>query len=181
MVASYAPVIILVVSLLVAAVALFLNGRRLPAEAAAAVTPRIYRRRIVYFVIVAVAALSLAFTLSVTPYPALFAQKRPDLVVKVTGQMWAWTLTPVTGSAADGGNTVLPAGKLVEFEVTSKDIIHDFGIYDSAGKLIAQEAAVPNHTSRLFYSFIEPGRYYVLCLNYCGLAHHSMDTEFEVR
>lgn len=182
MVASYAALITLVVGLLVVALALFLSGRRLATEAAPAVTPRIYRTRAAHVAFIAVlAALALAFTLSATPYPARFAQKRPDLVVQVTGQMWTWTLTPVSASAAGGGSTILPAGKRVEFAVTSKDIIHYFGIYNSAGNLIAQVAAVPGHISHLFYTFTKPGSYYVICLTYCGVAHHSMNTEFEVQ
>ncbi len=180
MVAFYAAVITLAVSLLV--VALALRGRRLPTQAAAAVAPRIYRTRAVCFVfIVAVAALSLAFAFSGAPHQARFAGERPDLIVHVTARMWAWTLTLVSGSAAGGGSTILPAGKPVEFDVISKDIIHDFGIYNSAGKLIAQMPAIPNHTSRLLYTFTKPGSYYVLCLTYCGLSHHLMNTAFEVR
>ena len=179
MVAFYAAVIILVASLLL--VALALRGRRLRMKAAAALTRRLHRTPAVYVVfIVAMAAVSLAFTLSVIPHPAKYAQKRPDMIVHVTGRMWAWTLTPVSGSAAGGGSTVLPAGKLIEFDVVSKDIIYDFGIYNPAGKLIAQMPAMPDHTSHLFYTFTQPGSYYVLCLDYCGLAHHLMNTAFEV-
>jgi cytochrome c oxidase subunit II len=34
--------------------------------------------------------------------------------------------------------------------------------------------------NRLVYTFARPGRYRVLCLEYCGLAHHGMNSEFEV-
>ena len=39
---------------------------------------------------------------------------------------------------------------------------------------------MPGHTNRLAYTFTQPGKYRVLCLEYCGLAHHGMMTEFEV-
>jgi cytochrome c oxidase subunit 2 len=95
--------------------------------------------------------------------------------------MWSWTLTPVSAAVPANGNLVLPAGKLVEFDVTSKDVNHNLAIYNSAGELVAQVQAMPDYTNRLFYRFDAPGHYYVLCLEYCGLAHHAMNTEFDVR
>jgi cytochrome c oxidase subunit II len=40
---------------------------------------------------------------------------------------------------------------------------------------------MPDYTNRLFYTFNVPGHYYVLCLEYCGVAHHAMNTEFDVK
>jgi cytochrome c oxidase subunit 2 len=95
--------------------------------------------------------------------------------------MWSWSLTPDSGAVSADGDPVLPAGKLVKFEVTAKDVNHNFAIYNSAGKLIAQVQAMPDYTNDLYYTFDEPGRYYVLCLEYCGIAHHSMSVEFDVQ
>jgi cytochrome c oxidase subunit II len=99
----------------------------------------------------------------------------------VIGEMWSWTLTPSSGAASAGGNLVLPAGKTVEFDVSSKDVNHNFAIYNAAGELIAQVQAMPDYTNRLLYTFNVPGHYYVLCLEYCGVAHHAMNSEFDVK
>jgi cytochrome c oxidase subunit II len=116
-----------------------------------------------------------------TPYPSRFGEQKPDVTVKVVGEMWSFTLTPSPGGTPSDGNLVLPVGKTVEFDVTSKDVNHNFAIYNSAGELIAQVQAMPDYTNRLFYTFKAAGHYYVLCLEYCGVAHHAMNIEFDVK
>jgi cytochrome c oxidase subunit II len=180
--AQYAAVITLLASLAIIALAFFVSGKRFPSEASSAATSTVYRIRSVYFVIIlGVAAILLAFTLPMTPYPNKFGGKKPDVTVKTIGEMWSWSLTPSSGGASANGNLILPVGKLVEFDVSSKDVNHNFAIYNSAGELIAQVQAMPDYTNRLFYTFNVPGHYYVLCLEYCGVAHHAMNTEFDVK
>lgn len=182
MTAFYAAVTTLLVTLVIVALALFVSSKRFPTEPAATATARIYGIRAVYFVIIsAVAVLSLAFTLPRTPYRGMLPDQKADAVVSAVGEMWAWTLTPTAGAASADGNLVLPVGKLVDFEVTSKDVNHNFGIYNSAGELIAQVQAMPDYTNRLSYRFDAPGHYYVLCLEFCGIAHHGMAAEFDVK
>ena len=182
MTALYAAVITLLVSLAIVAVAFFVSRKRFPSEASSAATSTVYRVRSVYFlVILGVAIILLAFTLPMTPYPRKFGEQKPDVTVKVIGEMWSWTLTPGSGAASADSNLILPVGKMVEFEVSSKDVNHNFAIYNSAGELIAQVQAMPDYTNRLFYTFNVPGHYYVLCLEYCGVAHHAMNTEFDVK
>jgi len=178
----YAVITTLLVSLAIIAVALLVSGKRFPSATGPAATSAIYRIRSVYFVIIlGVAVILLAFTLPMTPYPNNYGGKKPDVVVKAAGQMWAWTLTPGSGAASAGGNLVLPVGKTVEFQVSANDVNHNFAIYNSAGELIAQVQAMPNYTNRLFYTFNVPGHYYVLCLEYCGVLHHAMNVEFDVK
>ncbi len=182
MTAYYAAITTLVVSLAIVAIALFVSRSRLPSEASSVATSTVYRVRSVYFVIIlVVAVISLAFTLPMTPYPKKFDEQKPDVMVKALGEMWSWTLTPGSGGSSTDSNLTLPVGKMVEFEVSSKDVNHNFAIYDSAGELIAQVQAMPDYTNRLFYRFNVPGHYYVLCLEYCGVAHHAMNTEFDVK
>lgn len=180
MTALYAAVITLLLSLAIVAIAFFVSSRRLPSDASA--TSTVYRVRSVYFVIIFGAVIvSLAFTLPKTPYPNKYAEQKPDVIVKVIGEMWSWTLTSVSGGASAEGSLVLPVDKMVEFEVSSKDVNHNFAIYNSAGDLIAQVQAMPDYTNRLFHRFDAAGHYYVLCLEYCGVAHHAMTTEFDVK
>ena len=177
MTALYAAIATLAASIAIVAIAFFVSTKRLPQDAS--YTSRVYRARLVYFILILGAVIaSLAFTLPITPYPNKFDEQKPDFVVKVTSEMWSWTLT--AGTASPNANIVLPAGKLVEFEVSSKDVNHNFAVYNSAGELVAQVQAMPDYTNLLFYRFNVPGHYYVLCLEYCGVAHHAMNTEFDV-
>jgi cytochrome c oxidase subunit II len=178
--ALVAAVITLLLSLIIVAIAFFVSSKRFPSDAAA--TSTVYRVRAVYFVVILGAVIvALAFTLPMTPYPTKFGEQKPDVMVKAIGEMWSWTLTPGSGSASAEGNLVLPVGEMVEFEVSSKDVNHNFAIYNSAGELVAQVQAMPDYTNRLFYRFDVPGHYSVLCLEYCGVAHHAMNTEFDVK
>jgi cytochrome c oxidase subunit 2 len=53
-------------------------------------------------------------------------------------------------------------------------------MYDRSGRLLAQTQAMPGITNRLVYTFTQPGKYRILCLEYCGLAHHGMILELDV-
>ena len=111
-----------------------------------------------------------AATLARFPIPNQHAPPQAPQVVKVVGHQWAWELSPGP----------IKAGVPVEFQVTSADVNHGFGIYDRSGRMLAQTQAMPGVTNRLVYTFTQPGRYRVLCLEYCGLVHHGMSLEFDV-
>jgi cytochrome c oxidase subunit 2 len=92
------------------------------------------------------------------------AAARPDTVIRATGHQWRWTLDKDT----------VKVGQLVEFEVTASDVNHGFAIYKGKNEVVAQAQAMPGYVNRLQVRFTEPGEYEVLCLEYCGLAHHGM-------
>ncbi len=109
---------------------------------------------------------------SLQPFP-IAPQHTPTTasqVIQVVGNQWAWQM--------DSGP--IHTGTPVAFEVTSADVNHGLGIYDSNDRLLAQTQAMPGVTNRLVYTFAQPGTYRILCLEYCGLAHHGMILEFEV-
>jgi cytochrome c oxidase subunit II len=74
----------------------------------------------------------------------------------------------------------VPVGQSVEFHVTSADVNHDFAIYDPGMHVVAQTQAMPGYTNKLDYTFSKPGTYKILCLEYCGIAHHNMMSEIKV-
>lgn len=181
MIALYAAVLTLIVSLLTIVLAIFVSRSRFPKKDAAQSTASVYRTRRIYFLVLAgVVVAALAATLPFTPYPGRYFGP-PDVKISAVGAMWYWTLTPNFGAVSANGGLVLPVHKLVEFDVTSQDVNHNFAIYNTSGHLLVQAQAMPNYTNRLFYRFDVPGKYYVICLEYCGIAHHAMNTEFDVR
>lgn len=111
-----------------------------------------------------------AATLAPFPIPNQHASSQARQVVKVVGRQWGWQLSPGP----------IETGVPVEFQVTSADVNHGFGIYDASGRLLAQTQAMPGVANRLAYTFAQPGKYRVLCLEYCGLVHYGMMVEFEV-
>jgi cytochrome c oxidase subunit 2 len=45
---------------------------------------------------------------------------------------------------------------------------------------VTQTQAMPGYVNKLYHTFTKPGKYQILCMEYCGAAHHFMVTEFEV-
>ncbi|HZV79390.1 MAG TPA: cytochrome c oxidase subunit II [Candidatus Binatus sp.] len=71
----------------------------------------------------------------------------------------------------------IPAGARVTFYVTSPDVVHGFFITNTAVNMLV----VPGWVSSADQVFRRPGRYLLLCNEYCGRAHHYMYGTVEVR
>jgi cytochrome c oxidase subunit 2 len=130
------------------------------------------RDRLFWVVIVAGVAISFA-TLWKWPIPGhAAAAATPDVIVRAVGHQWRWELDRDT----------VRLGDLVEFEVTSADVNHGFAIYTpEKSRILAQAQAMPGYTNKLQVRFDVPGDYEVLCLEYCGVAHHAMRAVIKVR
>lgn len=132
-----------------------------------------FRMRGAVFWVTVITGLAITFaTLSPWPMAAQYgATNAPDVVIQATGHQWRWELSQDT----------LQVGQEVEFQVTSADVNHGFAIYRNKTQLLTQTQAMPGYVNRLRYTFTEPGEYEVLCLEYCGLAHHAMVAKIIVR
>jgi cytochrome c oxidase subunit 2 len=64
----------------------------------------------------------------------------------------------------------LPVGAEATFFVASRDVIHG---YQVMGTTINFEI-IPGEVAIFSYTFDEPGRYRVVCNQYCGIGHHNM-------
>ena len=122
-----------------------------------------------WLVVVVLALLALLFaTIFFTPY----GESAPPgaQVVTVEAQQFAFLISPSS----------VRAGVPVAFRLTSKDVNHGFGVYTEDDEFVLQAQVVPEFTTEVVHTFDEPGRYKVLCLEYCGLNHHGMVGQFEV-
>jgi cytochrome c oxidase subunit 2 len=120
------------------------------------------------FAVAALAVLLLA-TLAFIPYGDN-AKATGQQAVQVDSQQFAWLMRPTT----------IRAGVPVRFAVTSADVNHGFAVYNDANVLLFQIQAVPDHTSHIVYTFKEPGRYQVVCIEFCGVNHDKMLGTFQV-
>lgn len=162
-------------ALCIVAVALFV-GSRARNEVPGGNAP-VYRVRKYYATaLIGAIVVLLPLTLSGVAYTA-HSEVEPAVRVAVTGQMWSWTMKR---QDAGKGPLVLPAGQVVEFQVTSTDVTHGFGVYDDEGQVVGQTQAMPGYVNNLRLVFEKPGRYHVVCLEYCGIVHHAMFSEFRV-
>ena len=111
-------------------------------------------------------------TLGHLPYVSSLAEPSSRAVqpVEAVAEQWAWSITP----------DAFHVGQTAEFRVTSKDVNHGFALYDPQMRIVAEVQAMPGYTNVLRYTFREPGVYRVLCLEYCGVAHHEMTADIKV-
>lgn len=112
------------------------------------------------------------------------AEAVPAERIDVTAYRWCWdfryTSAPiqVTGECRSGEmpTVVVPAGRPVEFALTSHDVIHSFWLPDFAVKRDAN----PGQVNELRMTFPEEGRWKGRCSEYCGTHHVTMDFWVEV-
>lgn len=161
----------LVTTLVILVIAVvFINIRRHAHEAReyAPVQGTAYRYRAILFWVMIVVGLPITvYLLRDMPYATAAGTTE---VVNATGAQWYWDLD----------KEEFTTGQKVEFNVTSTDVNHGFGLYDQHGTLVAQVQAMPGYINRLTYQFTTPGTYKVMCLEYCGLVHHDMILDLTV-
>lgn len=154
-------------------------------KAASEVISIIYKIRTKYiYFLLTVIFVSLFFVFNNTPYYK--SEKKPDQIVSVIAKKWLWQLRKGNFRndylfSSETENIEISKNKIVEFQVTSDDVNHGFGIYNEKGNLLGQVQAMPNYVNNLLISFNEPGVYQVLCMEYCGVGHHVMQAFFRVK
>ncbi len=92
--------------------------------------------------------------------------------VKVTASSWAFDIS----------DREFEVGQSVRFSIKSSDTVHGFAVYHPDGRLIFTTMLIPglDKATSIVYTFTEPGKYKVRCLEYCGIAHHTMQDELIV-
>ena len=70
----------------------------------------------------------------------------------------------------------VPAGSTVTFYVTSDDVLHGFGVAGTNLNMMV----IPGQVSKATVEFEEPGQYGIVCNEYCGNGHHSMEGKIVV-
>ena len=100
-------------------------------------------------------------------------------VVNITAGQWFWLMSTEGQPPLKPGvspHVTLVAGQPVKFIAHSVDVNHGFGIMkgsaDSA--ILLQMQVIPKLDNVFYYTFKEPGIYFVRCLEYCGYAHPYM-------
>jgi len=171
-------IIELIAAIVIALIFLKVAGSTKETEEYSRVIERGYAIRAKYFKILLVSSFALiAVSLFYMPYPR-FAKSgfaADGKIYKVKSGQFYFEILDENGEDVEQ----IPMG-MVRFDVTGEDVNHGFGIYDPSGVLISNVQAMPDYINKLYVTFDEPGTYTVWCMEYCGLAHHEMKTEFEV-
>ena len=158
---------------LVALVAVVYSTRR-PEEGDSHALAR-YEKHWVALIVVIFVVFS-ASTLAYLPYPYAHSNIKPDMIVDVQAQQFAWCLSPAPtwGSPNCKANYVIPVGSTVFFNVSSLDVTHGFGVYSAEGSILFQVQVMPQYYNNIMYQFTTPGIYYIRCLEFCGYGHYLM-------
>ena len=102
------------------------------------------------------------------------------VTISVEAFRWCWRFdyqqAPIerTGTCANEQSfptVVVPAGQPVEFDLTSRDVVHSFWLPDFAAK----RDVYPDHVNTLRMTFPHEGRWRGRCSEYCGTHHMTMD------
>lgn len=70
----------------------------------------------------------------------------------------------------------VPKGAKVTFKVATTDVIHGFEIVGTNVNMMVE----PGYVSEYTKIFNETGEYLILCNEYCGIGHHTMNARIEV-
>ena len=141
------------------------------------------RAELVYVVVVAVIAGVLVLLTYRTESRVDALAASPALRISATGSDWRWSFY-YPGEGIDeigrpGAPTDLyvPAGRTIEFDLTSLDVIHAFYIpYEDY-----QRAAIPKLVNRFDLVFPRPGlETSGYCNEFCGIGHTEMRFEVHV-
>ena len=107
---------------------------------------------------------------SLWSWPHAVSASDDVVTVNATGGQWYWDIDVEE----------VPANRTVVFNAHTEDVNHGLGIYGPDGRLHVQVQAMPGYVNQVEYIFEEPGLYQVLCMEFCGIAHHDMIAEFNV-
>lgn len=89
--------------------------------------------------------------------------------VYVMGKKWMWKFAYPDGPNAIGTLHV-PADRPVRLLMTSRDVIHSFFVPEFRVK----QDVLPGRYTELWFEANKPGRYQILCTEYCGTWHSQM-------
>ena len=92
------------------------------------------------------------------------------LQVNVIGHQWWWEFEYPQYGFTTAQEMYMPAGRKVQLNITSADVIHSFW----TPRLMGKRDAVPGRINHLTYYTDEVGEYLGQCAEFCGLAHADM-------
>lgn len=136
-----------------------------------------------WFVVTSAMALGVMVYPGLTELPTvLHLDAQPNLVVRIQGQQWQWSVSYPASGAKSNSELVLPVNRTVGFEITSLDVIHSVWIPAFRMRL----DAVPGLTGYMSFTPTALGDYTtdsglrLQCSQMCGLGHANMEIPVRV-
>lgn len=161
------PILLISLALITAIAWFFISVVRQSAETAETSDLASHRMPLIWGLLVLGVVVTFA---SLWSWPHAVAASDDVVTVNATGGQWYW----------DIDIEEVPVNRIVVFNAHTEDVNHGLGIYGPDGRLRVQVQAMPGYVNQVEYVFEEPGLYQVLCMEFCGVAHHDMIAEFNV-
>lgn len=124
------------------------------------------------FVGVPLALFLLWFAIGFKQYVEMENPPADAMDVYVMGKKWMWKF-----NYPDGPNSInvlrVPANRPVRLLLTSQDVIHSFFVPEFRMK----KDVVPGRYTQTWFTATKPGKYQILCTEYCGAGHSIMRGE----
>lgn len=99
-----------------------------------------------------------------------FAAPEDALHVNVTGQQFWWEMVYPEEGVVTANELVVPVGRPVRVNLSSKDVMHSFWVPQLAGKT----DLVPGNSRALWFTAEREGIYHGQCAELCGDSHANM-------
>jgi cytochrome c oxidase subunit 2 len=113
-------------------------------------------------------------------YGTIAADEQPGQksseIINVTGQQWVWTFEYPEHNGLTSDILYLPLDRPVYFNVTSKDVIHNFWAVELGVKIDANPGAI----TQTGVTANKLGTFNVRCAELCGMHHAYMQTQVQV-
>jgi cytochrome c oxidase subunit 2 len=118
--------------------------------------------------------------ITASSYGTIPADEQPAdaqaLIINVTGQQWVWTFEYPQYDRIVSDTLYLEKDRPVYFNVTSKDVIHNFWAVELGVKIDANPGAI----TQTGVTPTKAGTFNVRCAELCGLHHAYMETQIQV-
>ncbi|WP_413044505.1 cytochrome c oxidase subunit II [Pseudomonas sp. YJ42] len=111
---------------------------------------------------------------SMLPLPV---EGEQPLKVRVTGHQWWWEVHYPDSGVTTANQLIIPAGRLIDVQVTSADVIHSFWIPRLGGKM----DMLPGRTNVIRIEAGHAGIFHGQCSEFCGLQHTHMKLHVEAQ
>lgn len=114
-----------------------------------------------------------------------FPEDDPEVLkIQVLAQQWAWNFRyagkdgefNTADDVVQLNNLVVPVGKKVMIQMTSKDVIHALYIPN----VLIKADAIPGRYAKLWFDANTPGNYEIACAEMCGNHHYLMKAQLTV-
>jgi cytochrome c oxidase subunit 2 len=108
------------------------------------------------------------FVYGVAGFNILRGAPKDSMTVKVDSRQWAWAFEYPNGLKTT--DLVVPVGRNLHLQMSSRDVIHSFYI----PALRIKQDTVPGMITYAWFRATQPGTFDILCAEYCGERHSAM-------